>query len=115
MLKASYRGASALLRRRAYRRLFYKVGEFFGLLWTYGKALELQPARMAHCRQCPLFDAEHQTCGTAGTWYNNPEVGQAPLGCWCYLPVKTATLCNCWLYDRVHGEGWPAELNSFHL
>lgn len=70
--------------------------------------------RMAHCLTCDLFNHTRQTCGTAGKYYHDAHGEEKPYGCWCYLPIKAATACNCWAWERTGGEmGWPAELNDY--
>lgn len=119
MILALARASWALLKRGRVKRLFFKAGEFFTLLRTYGQAQSLAEQRLACCRECSLFNSERQTCGTAGEWYFNRDTRRLePFGCWCWLPVKVATKCNCWLYDRMilpamTSKGWPKELNSF--
>lgn len=61
--------------------------------------------RLAVCRLCPLFNATLETCGS-------PASEDPTLGCWCYMPVKARTSCNCWLVDEELPGGWSAELNT---
>jgi len=62
-----------------------------------------------------MFNPELQTCGTARETFFSPSARQVlPLGCWCYMPIKAALRCNCWLYDVSAGQaGWPPELNDY--
>lgn len=62
--------------------------------------------RLKHCQNCPIFYKPLATCGTP---FRDPD-----LGCFCHMPTKAKTKCNCWLYDNTNGEqGWPKELNDF--
>lgn len=72
---------------------------------------------MRHCRECVLFNAKRQTCGTAGEMYENLNHEVEPLGCWCFLPLKNRMHTDCWLWLRASGDptlGWPDELNASH-
>lgn len=64
--------------------------------------------RLAACRKCPVFYAKLQTCGS-------PLIKDArDLGCFCYMPIKVTTQCNCWLYDQTDGEqGWTKSYNDY--
>jgi len=121
MLWAAAVATLVLLCRLRFRTLAGKILDFLSLLISYDWVSNLRHFRMSHCRRCELFDAKRQTCGRASltkeSWYESPRTGRSePYGCWCYLPVKAATPCNCWLYERTNGEsGWPAALNSFPL
>lgn len=65
--------------------------------------------RLSICRQCPIYYAPLQTCGS-------PLKPNDRRGCNCYMPVKATRFANCWDYDLKQGQsefGWPDELNSF--
>ena len=121
MLWAAFVATWVLLCRLRFRKLAGKVLEALSLLLSYGFEADLEFFRLSHCKKCELFDPKRRTCGRASlakeSWYRSPVTGRSePYGCWCYLPVKAATPCNCWLYERTNGQdGWPAELNSFPL
>jgi hypothetical protein len=112
MIKAALLGAWALVAHGRFVRLGYKAFEFVSLLRHYGE--EDGGVRMIACMECDLYNHARKTCGTAGQWYTHPGTGRKePFGCWCYLPVKNQTRCNCWLYERLPNQGWPKFLNSF--
>lgn len=70
--------------------------------------------RLAACLRCPIYYAKLETCGTPlqrGPDYND-ENGK-PMGCYCHMPTKVTTHCNCWMYDQTNGDlGWAKELND---
>ncbi len=91
-------------------------------LWTEGKAAAVAiwksrkegvhpkaDLRLIHCRSwCPIFYAPLQTCGTP------LKKDLRDMGCFCHMPTKAKTKCNCWLYDQTDGKrGWPDDLNDF--
>ncbi len=73
----------------------------------------IQADRLNVCEKCPIFYAPLLTCGSPflrKDWKKPTE----QLGCFCHMPTKAKTECNCWLYDETEGaQGWPHELNSF--
>jgi hypothetical protein len=66
---------------------------------------EVLKARLEHCRQCPLFFAPLQTCGS-------PLDGDGNYGCYCYMPVKAREKdATCWA-DETTPEleiGWTTK------
>ncbi len=73
---------------------------------------ELAEARMAVCRQCPVFAPLLATCGSP--LRASPVIGFD--GCLCHCPTLCSTAVNCTAFDFYEGNtllGWPRELNSF--
>jgi hypothetical protein len=72
----------------------------------------VQAQRITRCEQCPIYYRPLRTCGSPmarKSWPNGEK-----MGCFCYMPVKIKTKCNCWLYDETNGKmGWPKDLNNF--
>lgn len=66
---------------------------------------EMAAQRLAVCERCPVYCKTLETCGS-------PAADDPTLGCWCYMPVKASTSCNCWLVDEALPGGWPSELNT---
>jgi len=68
---------------------------------------DIAEARMAICRECPLFFKPLMTCGSPLAEYR-PE-----LGCGCFLPALTKMRDgHCWLRENtlLENAGWPDEL-----
>jgi hypothetical protein len=114
MFRALLLGTWALLRAGRVKQLLVKASSFWVQVQDYGKSSHLAGARLGTCRACPMFDERRQTCGTVGEWYDDPDTGRKePLGCWCFLPIKVHTPCNCWLIGRIQSAfAWPKELNE---
>lgn len=70
------------------------------------ESADVAAGRLAHCKNCPIFFAPLQTCGspidsTEG-WY----------GCFCYMPVKSQEKgATCWADDNDPelGIGWTTK------
>ncbi len=77
---------------------------------------ELVQARLEICRQCPVFFAPLQSCGSPlrEIMRRIRRLPKLPVGCLCHLPTKARLHENCWAYDeRLPDLGWPAAINSF--
>lgn len=77
-------------------------------LWASRQAPNRERAilRLAHCHNCPFYDAPWQTCGTPGEMHDIDT--RMKIGCWCYLPLATFDPTkDC--YARANGldVGWP--------
>lgn len=67
---------------------------------------EMFQARMAVCRECPVYNPKRKTCGFV-------EHDGKVLGCGCYLPVLARLKAtHCWIREntQLEGVGWPDEL-----
>lgn len=64
------------------------------------------------CGGCPMFHAEHQTCGVIGDLWIDPELNrEVPFGCWCFLPAATQIPSkDCWARAQGLEIGWPDKL-----
>lgn len=75
----------------------------------------VQARRITQCEQCPIYYHPLRTCGSPlnrKKWARKDEKE----GCFCYMPVKIKTKCNCWLYDETNGKmGWSKDLNNYPL
>jgi hypothetical protein len=75
----------------------------------------MEEARNSECEKCPLFYKPLRTCGSP--LLKTPESRDhngKPMGCFCFMPLKSKTECNCWLYGESGGVmGWPEPLNDF--
>lgn len=64
--------------------------------------------RLAGCSNCPVYDAERQTCGDGAFVMIDGERLQN--GCGCYLPMKVwFRKAQCWLWERsgaTRGVDW---------
>ena len=70
--------------------------------------------RLNTCSTCEMYDSNFGgTCGTPGTFYEDPATGQKEkLGCWCLCNLLASlSKSECWL-DYTMGEdaphGWVA-------
>jgi hypothetical protein len=87
--------------------VFWRAKDFFWLWWDSWHAEAARPdqmqARMAKCRECPIFFRPLRTCGS-------PFHADPKLGCWCQMDAKARMVnAHCWL--RLHekhrsGFGW---------
>lgn len=70
-------------------------------------APELKRQRLGICRNCHVYYAPLQTCGS-------PLARDSSSGCHCFMPLKSGTWSNCWLSERgVENSGWLRSMNSF--
>lgn len=73
--------------------------------------------RRGTCAGCPIYNRHFQSCGTPGNRYFDPKDGvDKEIGCYCFMPIKAATDCNCWAYELTSGQaGWPESLNTWKI
>jgi hypothetical protein len=84
---------------------------------------ELANARLAVCRQCPIFYSPTQTCGSP--FNRKARARGRPAGCLCFMPFKVKFECNCWLWEELQCNmltpeqkqdwlfsGWKGSLNT---
>jgi hypothetical protein len=68
---------------------------------------KLYQARMAHCRDCAVYQKDRETCG-----FTKSTTGMT-LGCGCYMPALSRLKSgHCWLREKLpfSDMGWPDEL-----
>lgn len=60
--------------------------------------------RMRACQRCAIYDKRRKACGLIGQTYQRGS-GISPLGCGCYLPLKTSVRdAECWLWEQTDGQ-----------
>lgn len=92
-----------------------KVWRAINLWFDYGRGPkrapnELYELRLAACRECPIFYAPLQTCGSP------LRKDLRGLGCYCNMPAKARFFyADCWLRENTgDGDcGWPDTLRRF--
>lgn len=65
----------------------------------------LRKQRLETCRQCPIYYAKLETCGS-------PLAADPDKGCHCYLPIAAGVWHRCWARQEGLPYGWPKELES---
>lgn len=62
---------------------------------------EVYEQRMETCRNCPLYFAPLETCGS-------PLADDPSLGCWCFNPKKARIAkATCWMREKTDIDyGW---------